>query len=418
MLLRAISYRFLSFLGSSPLSLSNQQQISSTVETDQPLLSISYASSMLLQEKAGLLVNNKISISSGLNDSWTIDLVIQLLKTLISVSNDCATSIARIILNEEEDENECFCSLDWILSFLYVLFQMKEQLFPSCLSVIEDESNIKDEFSASLLAKKRVISDVIILLLSLLINISELAIPSTFSSSIESSSSLHFIDSVVEYDVEKSLRNYPLLQKICSQLMITKKKVKENAVENDKLPEDSEKEEMEEKSVQDTSLVNFLLDRILKESACFIRDLVSSDHCFASGDERNGVMSFENGSKEILMKEVNEKSDGGTHEDIIPIEELYISSYLVLFLNTLIFGKLISSTSSSSLDSRGNVARHICPTVSVLSFHVMSQLPNKSYWLFIRILKAFLALQGEVRSIRLMSVILDFFLHFLFSVVC
>jgi hypothetical protein len=342
-------------------------------------------------------------MNSASDDSWAVDLVLQLLKTLISLSNDCETSVMRIICCEVgvESVSSSFF-LDWILSFLYVLFQMREKdsLFISTAS--EKSVNSDDDVSSS---KKRVISDVVILLLSLLINIAEVSIPSDFSSS-EGSSSILFVDSVKEYDVIKSLRNYPLFRKILSQLLIND--TKEKPETNGEFPGDGD--ENEHYRSHDTSLISFLLDRILKESSCFMNDLVSSDHCFAPINNRRSVKQRENSSGEPLGK-VEESNTSSDREDVIPVEELYVSSYLVLFLNTLVFGKMVSSR-TSPLDNGSNSAPHIWRTVSVLSLNVMSRLPNKNYWLFVRILKAFLALQGEVRKTLFVSDVL-FFLHFL-----
>jgi CBS domain containing-hemolysin-like protein len=71
----------------------------------------------------------------------------------------------------------------------------------------------------------------------------------------------------------------------------------------------------------------------------------------------------------------------------VPVDEIITSAYLVLLVHAIVFGEITGDQVSKP---------YMLPKMNALACFVCSRLPKNNFWLFIRVLKAFLALQGGV----------------------
>lgn len=122
------------------------------------------------------------------------------------------------------------------------------------------------------------------------------------------------------------------------------------------------------------SMVNFFVDVLLAESEIFIEDLVATDEKLARND---GMLSS--------------SSQNDSCDEDVPVAELIFTAHLCLMLHTCLFGKISSDKTGVVKPSGGYVLNS-----AKVSQSILSRLPRKSWWLCIRILKGYLALQGQV----------------------
>lgn len=164
-----------------------------------------------------------------------------------------------------------------------------------------------------------------------------------------------------------------------------------------------------------SDLLQLLIDLIRVETQDFLQDLVDTDEALnRSGDE---------GRPPLLLKESGETEEGPkgpSKNEEVPIAELILSSHAVLLLHTLTVvvmeqeqqqsdsantsavvavgtrGKTLSrSNSTTAAAAEKNNGSSEVAYEFVLT-DVRPRLPRSSWWLCIRILKAFMALQLQV----------------------
>ena len=138
-------------------------------------------------------------------------------------------------------------------------------------------------------------------------------------------------------------------------------------------------------------VVDLVLEVMLNESKHFMPDLVDSDDQFQDNRNHHGILPT---------------NDHVSGSDELPIAELLLASHASLLLHTLMFRKLIReeiigtddydrSYRRSAKQSRNDFYKNF-PVASDIAYYICSKLPRKSFWLMIRLLKAYIALQGQV----------------------
>jgi len=136
----------------------------------------------------------------------------------------------------------------------------------------------------------------------------------------------------------------------------------------------------------DRTLVELLVEIVLLETVDFIEDIKRTDEAMNSRQEGELVGS-EGLSRRVYDVTASpppsqKSSDEERESDALPVAALIVASYASLLLHTVVSGTF--PTHSGSMECVPLIAR----------------LPRGSWWLCIRILKAFLALQGQVVSLR------------------
>lgn len=128
----------------------------------------------------------------------------------------------------------------------------------------------------------------------------------------------------------------------------------------------------------------WIVKLILQETDFFIRDLLSFDLKTKPKIADTPIVSFPRQLEEMNQEEV-------------PVCEILTSAHLILLLSALIFGKftnvdLLELSRQPEIKER---AQKQDGTMKLLC-DVVNLLPRKSFWLVTRVLKAHIALQGQV----------------------
>jgi hypothetical protein len=102
----------------------------------------------------------------------------------------------------------------------------------------------------------------------------------------------------------------------------------------------------------------------------------------------------------------------------LPVAELIIAAHTVILIHTLVtsgkeFGSCSCSSKMPELQEKSTSEARVMYEPSNSNHHTLvlslrSQLPRNSWWLCVRILKAFLALQGQVRVFYLFCLLYSF----------
>jgi hypothetical protein len=137
------------------------------------------------------------------------------------------------------------------------------------------------------------------------------------------------------------------------------------------------------KESSDSSLdwMKYLIIQLFRESNHFMNDLEATDHEFQTKGE-NG-----NDPEPLRIKDADHvnanNSSTAENNGNIPLAEIILSAHMVLLLTTLIMAYFAYAQTMTHEQSR--------------LYEEWKQLfPRQSWWLCIRILKAYLALQGQV----------------------
>ena len=143
----------------------------------------------------------------------------------------------------------------------------------------------------------------------------------------------------------------------------------------------------------------YLLQTILLETRVFYDDLIKYD--------------LKTGPARGLLESDNVHAVGKNEGEDVPVSEIMTSSHLILLLHTLMFGKVTKDQLIALHPSRQRLtsssqqaAPATLPPLTPLAFSICDRLPQQSFWLFLRVLKAQLALQGQV-SLHLWSIVLS-----------
>ena len=163
-----------------------------------------------------------------------------------------------------------------------------------------------------------------------------------------------------------------------------------------------------------TDLYQYLVDLIAEETHDFLQDFVDTDEAVGN--------TAAPGSKPLLTAgpEVGSSSSTNKNDDV-PIAELILASHAVLLLHTLTIvtlndpadpdtGRIAGRESGKgkALSRNGSTSSALIPSKTVkeikedevsyefVVYDVRARLPRHSWWLGIRILKAFMALQLQV----------------------
>jgi len=118
------------------------------------------------------------------------------------------------------------------------------------------------------------------------------------------------------------------------------------------------------------TFVDFLVSMLLKESLVLLKDFAETD---------KSMIKLSN----ISVETANIATPA--HADRLPVSEIIISAHICLLLVAIVFQR--EEGQGISTDD--------------LKAAVKAELPRCSWWLPVRVLKAFLALQGQVRSFSL-----------------
>ena len=148
-----------------------------------------------------------------------------------------------------------------------------------------------------------------------------------------------------------------------------------------------------------SSLTELLIEIVLLETADFIEDINRTDEAI----EQPRKVGAEGLSRRVSDASTSsplssqKSSDRDKREsDALPVAALILSSYASLLLHTVVSA---------------------CPCRSAMEC-VRSRLPRGTWWLCIRVLKAFLALQGQVLPRIVLSLYIDALSHVAMCVMC
>jgi UDP-N-acetylglucosamine pyrophosphorylase len=129
-------------------------------------------------------------------------------------------------------------------------------------------------------------------------------------------------------------------------------------------------------------VASLLLKFIFLETNVFVSDL------FTYELDSNKSKNEEDQTEKLLPDKAKQKQNTASNEeDAIPVTEILISAHLILLLHTIIFGKITKNQIANP---------SLLPKMNPLASYVCDNLPKRTFWLFVRVLKAFLALQGQV----------------------
>jgi UDP-N-acetylglucosamine pyrophosphorylase len=129
-------------------------------------------------------------------------------------------------------------------------------------------------------------------------------------------------------------------------------------------------------------VASLLLKFIFLETNVFVSDL------FTYELDSNKSKNEEDQTEKVLPDKAKQKQNTASNEeDAIPVTEILISAHLILLLHTIIFGKITKNQIANP---------SLLPKMNPLASYVCDNLPKRTFWLFVRVLKAFLALQGQV----------------------
>ena len=131
------------------------------------------------------------------------------------------------------------------------------------------------------------------------------------------------------------------------------------------------------------SMIQYFVELLLMESSVFLGDLIATDEAIQQNNYKTDPKRIENSQQKLLL----------AGDDEVPISELIFSSHLCLMMYTFIFGKLSTDKDSGMVKASGGLRKS--KAIEMVNY-VTTCLPRKSWWLCIRILKGYLALQGQV----------------------
>jgi len=150
--------------------------------------------------------------------------------------------------------------------------------------------------------------------------------------------------------------------------------------------------------------MEYLLIQLISQSNSFLQDLETTDHQFQHDHHnhhhsKNGSV---NGDDKANEEEVIATGEGGQ----LPLAEIILSAHLILLFTTLMNTFLLCtptthSTTNSTTSSSQQQVFYTALEKQRLYIQWRNKLPRQSWWLGIRILKAYLALQGQVSYYRL-----------------
>lgn len=148
-----------------------------------------------------------------------------------------------------------------------------------------------------------------------------------------------------------------------------------------------------------SSLTELLIEIVLLETADFIEDINRTDEAMNQPREvgAEGLSRRVSDASTSSPLSSQKSSDGDKREsDALPVAALILSSYASLLLHTVVSA---------------------CPSRSAMEC-VRSRLPRGTWWLCIRVLKAFLALQGQVLPHIALSLYIDALSHVAMCTLC
>ena len=127
------------------------------------------------------------------------------------------------------------------------------------------------------------------------------------------------------------------------------------------------------------TLPQTIVAALMRESKVFLADLEASDAALL------GQGWMEEGERDT--------------EDV-PVAEIVLSAHLSLLLHTVVYGRLATGHRGArkqdvGIGPIGTLSPEAAAEAIMLSDHVRASLPRRSWWLCVRVLKAYLALQGQ-----------------------
>ena len=115
-----------------------------------------------------------------------------------------------------------------------------------------------------------------------------------------------------------------------------------------------------------------------------------------SPDKRNNNDNSQSSQKSDSQKDKSEVNASVEMQEQLPVAELILGAHVVLLLHTIVYSK----HTDANVESRNNdIDNHD------IEERIRTALPRQSWWLGIRILKAFLALQGQSGLLLLESAV-------------
>lgn len=165
------------------------------------------------------------------------------------------------------------------------------------------------------------------------------------------------------------------------------------------------------KECTDTSFdwMHYLITQLLHESNHFMKDLEATDHEFQSQSELGNEESqrpprIQNDDKTTIPTTAAGESTTTITNGDIPLAEIILSAHMVLLLTTLIMTYFAYSQQTMNQQQTYDAWKRL--------------FPRESWWLCIRILKAYLALQGQVCMFSFFIVCCKFYFLFLWFLFC
>jgi hypothetical protein len=136
-------------------------------------------------------------------------------------------------------------------------------------------------------------------------------------------------------------------------------------------------------------VASLLLKFIFLETNVFVSDLFTYelDSNKSKNEEEQPEKLFPDKTKQKQIAATTTTITASNEEDAVPVTEILISAHLILLLHTIIFGKITKNQTANP---------SLLPKMNPLASYVCDNLPKRTFWLFVRVLKAFLALQGQV----------------------
>ena len=148
-----------------------------------------------------------------------------------------------------------------------------------------------------------------------------------------------------------------------------------------------------------TIFIDYLVTLFLSETSSMIKDLEESEIIINNNNKNSINLSQNNQINENLQTKIDEKSNNNnsnnnnsnnsnTMNERLPVAEIIMSAHLCLLI--------ISIVSSEFKLNEFNTQNNTQSNSYCMKYNVKSKLPRNSWWLAIRILKAFIVLQDKV----------------------
>lgn len=144
------------------------------------------------------------------------------------------------------------------------------------------------------------------------------------------------------------------------------------------------------------SLGNHLSDELWPKKTCSIYSLVVGLILCETDFFMNDLLAYELESEPVGRPKEKTKDFNATQNEEVAVCEILTSAHLILLLRVLIFGKFTKTELLKLPEPHSNRFQDELLYPSLLSL-VANQLPHNDFWLFLRVLKAHIALQGQVR---------------------